>query len=313
MAREFEVVSNPKFKNLHVFLVRMTSRTPHIHRELEIGFVLRGSVWLRIGDENLLLHAMDGYRINPLEAHAFRPNASDAIILAVQVSPRVLDAFLSEAPCLRYAGSAQLSRAIAKERDYAELFRLCVELAERYLEQNTGCELDCFALTASILALLNRALPSGVLPKDAWKPIRQRMERILSVTDYIDENYQHKLLLEEIAKRESITMTYLSHLFQEVLGMSFQNYLKKKRFEHARPLILGTNRNLLDISLESGFSDARYMIRMFEEEFGCTPKAYRKSAQHRKNSEAVVQGNAQSILDADEALRLLEGVRASMR
>lgn len=74
--------------------------------------------------------------------HAFRPNASDAIILAVQVSPRVLDVFLSDASCLCYAGSAQLNRDIAGERDYAELFRLCIELAEHYLEQNTGCELD---------------------------------------------------------------------------------------------------------------------------------------------------------------------------
>ena len=41
MAREFEVVYNPQFRNLHVFLVRMLSRTPHIHREIEIGYLLQ--------------------------------------------------------------------------------------------------------------------------------------------------------------------------------------------------------------------------------------------------------------------------------
>ena len=89
--------------------------------------------------------------------------------------------------------------------------------------------------------------------------------------DYIDENFRRKLLLGEIARREGLTMPYLSHLFKDTLGMSFQEYLKKRRFEYARSLLLGTRKSLLDISLESGFSDARYMIRMFEGEFGCTP------------------------------------------
>ena len=46
VAREFEIVSNPQFRNLHVFLVRMLSRTPHIHREMELGYVLRGEAAL---------------------------------------------------------------------------------------------------------------------------------------------------------------------------------------------------------------------------------------------------------------------------
>ena len=49
VAREFEIVSNPQFRNLHVFLVRMLSRTPHIHREMELGYVLRGEAALRYG------------------------------------------------------------------------------------------------------------------------------------------------------------------------------------------------------------------------------------------------------------------------
>ena len=45
--------------------------------------------------------------------------------------------------------------------------------------------------------------------------------------DYIDENFRRKLLLGEIARREGLTMPYLSHLFKDTLGMSFQEYLKK--------------------------------------------------------------------------------------
>lgn len=306
MPGEFEVVSNPQFRNLHVFVVRMMSRTPHIHRELEVGYILRGSAALRLGGQTVRLRAMDGYLINPLEVHEFRCEARDALILAVQVSPRILDSFLSEAPPLRYGGGPELRKMLGDPPDHQRLLQLCLALARSYLKREEGHEYECFALTAGLLALLGRAAPREALSREAWQPIRQRRERIVAVVDFIDENFHRKLLLEEIARRMGLTMPYLSHLIREAMGMSFQDYLKKRRFEHARSLILSTDRSLLDISLESGFSDTRYMIRMFEEEFGCTPREYRRQKRHVQASQSAPQGNAQDILGAQEALRLLD-------
>lgn len=167
-------------------------------------------------------------------------------------------------------------------------------------------EYDCFARTAEILALLDRALPAAPLSREAWLPIRRRRERFAAIMDYIDENFRRKLLLGEIARREGLTMPYLSHLFKDTLGMSFQEYLKKRRFEYARSLLLGTRKSLLDISLESGFSDARYMIRMFEGEFGCTPREYRRKIGPVQASQSAGQGDVQNILAPQAALRLLD-------
>lgn len=309
MAREFEIVSNPQFRNLHVFLVRMLSRTPHIHREMELGYVLRGEAALHYGGAEIRLRARDGYCIQPLEVHEFRAEARDAVILAVQISPRIFDGFLSEPPALRYGGGAELRRAIGDAETECRLFAMCLSLARGYLERPQGYEYDCFALTAAILALLDRALPAAPLSREAWLPIRRRRERFAAIMDYIDENFRRKLLLGEIARREGLTMPYLSHLFKDTLGMSFQEYLKKRRFEYARSLLLGTRKSLLDISLESGFSDARYMIRMFEAEFGCTPREYRRKNGPVQASQSAGQGDVQNILDPQAALRLLDEFR----
>lgn len=308
MAREFEIVSNPHFRNMHVFLVHMVSRTPHIHRELEIGYVLEGNISLRIGNEIHQLNPTDGYLINPLEAHEFHSDGSDAIILAIQISPRIMESFLAEVSMMRYAGSAALRKAIEDRDEYNALFGLCRKLAASYLQQSDGYEYDCFALTAIILARLNSFMPCGNLSNEDWRPIRQKMERMMNITDYIDGNFYRKLLLEEIAQKENLTMPYLSHMFKDALGMSFQDYLKKKRFEHARTLIIGTNKSLLEISLESGFSDSRYLIKMFESEFGCTPREYRR---RNKNVHAQINGaagNAQNMLRPEEALALLDSM-----
>ncbi|MCI8744595.1 MAG: AraC family transcriptional regulator [Lachnospiraceae bacterium] len=37
--------------------------------------------------------------------------------------------------------------------------------------------------------------------------------------------------------------------------------------------MLLTNLNLLDISLESGFSDIKYLNKAFAKQYGCSPKA----------------------------------------
>ena len=59
--------------------------------------------------------------------------------------------------------------------------------------------------------------------------------------------------------------------------MSFQSYVNKLRCEHARRLLLGTEKTLLDISIESGFSDPKYFNKSFQMQYGCLPKQYRKS------------------------------------
>lgn len=306
MAREFEVVSNPQFRNMHVFLVRMMARTPHIHREMEIGFLLRGNISLRIGNETYSLKAMDGYLINPLQPHEFYSDEQDTIILAIQISPRIFESFFSEIPLMRYAGGPELRRVIDDEREYAALFEICRDLAQSYLIQKEGYEYDCFVLITTVLAKLNRLMKDENISNEEWKPIRQRMERMMNITDYIDHNFYRKLLLEEIAEKENLTMPYLSHIFKDVLGMCFQDYLKKKRFEHARSLILGTNRSLLDISIESGYSDPRYLIRMFEDEFGCTPREYRRQKKNDFKYQNDPMGNMQNILTTDEALDILK-------
>ena len=308
MAREFEVVSNPQFRNLHVFLVRMLSRMPHIHREIEIGFLLQGDISLRVGSESHHLEKMDGYIINSLESHEFHSEGQDATILAVQVSPRIFEAFLSEVPVIRYQGSACLREAVSNPDQYDSLLQMCIRLAQSYTGRYAGFEYDCFAITASLLAELNHCIPSRTLSGREWLPFRQRMERVMVMLDYIDANYRRKLLLEELAQREGLTLTYLSHLFRDTLGMSFQDYIKKKRYEHARAQILATRKNLLEISLESGFSDTRYMIRMFEEEFSCSPREYRKRHPEAQGSNGADKNDSQVILDEREAGQLLKGL-----
>ena len=275
MAREYEIVSSPQFRYLNIFLVRMLSRTTHIHTEIELGVILDGSVLLKNSTDSWDLQKGDIYLINSLEPHEFVSKSNGVLILSIQLSLRLMEAFLSE-KSIRFQGSSRLADHFSGRKEQWDLlYMLCVELAYSYFGRQQDFEYKCFSLTAQLLHHIKREIPNQTLRHQDSILLQQKNDRILSVTNYIDENFTRKLLLEEIAQREGVSMTYLSHLFKEALGISFQEYLKRKRFEYACNLIATTQRKILDICISSGFSDMRYLVRLFHAQFGCSPREYR--------------------------------------
>ena len=310
MAQEYEIVPHGPFRHLHVLLVRMFSRTPHLHRELELGLILDGAVTLLRSGDACCLQKGDLYLINPLEAHEFAADGRGALILSVQLSTKVMDSFFTEPPVLHFSGSPRINDHFTGREDLLRQLRLlCLDLAHGYLGRQPGFELRCFSLTAQLLQLLHKELPCSLLRPQDYLPMQQRSDRILSVTDYIEEHFTRKLLLEDLAAREGVSMHHLSHLFRQTLGVRFQTYLKKKRFEYACHLIAATNQNILDISISSGFSDVRYLTRMFQEQFGCTPREYRSGTAPLPARPAAVPESAQQLFRQEDAFLLLCSIR----
>lgn len=314
MAKEYEVISHSQFRNLNVLLVRMISRTTHLHREIEIGTILDGSVELQIGSERYILNKGDIYIVNPFEAHEFLSKQKGALILSIQFSPQLMKAFLPESPNIRFEGSASVrEHFVGQEERYAFLNMLCVELAYTYFGCMQEYEYRCFSLTAQLLHQITHNIPNRVLSRQDYLPLQQKNDRILSVTNYIEANFTHKLLLEDIARREGVSMPYLSHLFKDTLGISFQEYLKQKRFEHACNLIATTQRKILDISISSGFSDVRYLSELFRERFGCSPKEYRQAIAKPIERSVVPPENTQYLFTRQDGYLLLTPIRDKMR
>ena len=102
MKKEFEVVSQETFKYLHVFLVNLASRTPQIHKEIELGLVLEGKLIVREGKNAWSLDQDGMYLINSMEAHEFAADDPGTLILAIQISPKLLMPFLSDAALLHF-------------------------------------------------------------------------------------------------------------------------------------------------------------------------------------------------------------------
>ena len=102
---------------------------------------------------------------------------------------------------------------------------------------------------------------------------KNRMQRLIS---YIDENYRQKITLSTLAAMEGITTTYLSHFFKKAFGVSFQTYLSTQRLEKALILMRDKSISMVDICMNCGFSDSRYLEAACKSFLGCTISEYRR-------------------------------------
>lgn len=309
MPHEYEMIPHGRYQDLNVVLVHLFARAPHLHHDFELGLVLEGTVELRRGDRSDRIETGDLYLINPMEVHEFRSPGSGVLILAIQTSFRVLSGFVPQCSEPHFTGGAALKGQFAgREADYRLLRRLAVELAVCYLDGGQPNAFHCFSLLAQLLDLLMSELPHGEPGPDETDAAGSRANRMLSILNYIDKNYQRKLLLREVAEQQQLTMVYLSHLFKEMMGVSFQEYLKRRRFEDACRLLLSTDRTVLDISLSCGFSDVRYLTKVFLEMTGSTPTEYRKSGTPPCSGNGSSPFTLQRMLTPADALALLSGL-----
>ncbi|MCR6095083.1 response regulator [Salipaludibacillus agaradhaerens] len=93
---------------------------------------------------------------------------------------------------------------------------------------------------------------------------------------HIDQHYQSKIGIKEVANAVHLNPNYLSVLFKEHLGITFSDYVTRRRLQHAKHLLLSTNLPVAVIAEQAGYQTAKYFIKLFKDNEGITPSQYRK-------------------------------------
>ncbi len=110
--------------------------------------------------------------------------------------------------------------------------------------------------------------------KYSAKPGNQ--DRIQTMLAYIHQNYQEKVTLEDIAESAAVGKRECLRCFQDCIGKSPIAYLLEYRLDVAERLLRTTDEPVLTIALETGFSNGAYFGKVFRENYGMSPGAYRK-------------------------------------
>lgn len=111
----------------------------------------------------------------------------------------------------------------------------------------------------------------------------QSKHKMQRAVDYIRQNYGNPIDMAEVSNYVSMNYSMFSSTFKEFVGENFSSYLKRLRIEKSKKLLGNLDRNVSEISREVGFEDARHFAKVFKEETGLTPTAWREQSLERKN------------------------------
>ena len=126
------------------------------------------------------------------------------------------------------------------------------------------------------------------ITEDTPKPYRKI--NCDAIRDYIETNYHEDIYLEKLADEYHVSLSYLSRIFKEHYGITFQQYLANTRIGHAKNLLITTNMTINDISEAAGFNSRNTFIRMFKKLEGVTPTEFRTLTNTKQNVNVIIGG-----------------------
>lgn len=108
-----------------------------------------------------------------------------------------------------------------------------------------------------------------------------KSRRIRTACTYINNNYQNKIMISDIAQLVGMTNSSFCHFFKKRTNKSFVDYLNEVRIGHASIELIETTKTISEICYCCGFNNVSNFNRIFKSKKGLTPSEFRKFNQQQ--------------------------------
>ena len=311
---DVELIRYEKLKHVKFLVNRIQFRKEHIHNEFEIFIVLKGSGIAKIKNKSYTLKTGDIFLINSGEVHSYMrdplysldvEDTDDVpLFLFVQISNHCLREYFPQIRTTIF-NSCNL-RDYLSDEEANSMINLLVQSAKIYFTEDPLYQLNVLSNIAKVLVSCYKEVPHEIISEAQKTNLKQKNLRVERIISYIDANFETQIRLQDLAEQENLSPTHFSHLFTSLFGVTFQNYVNIKRMEQCIRLMPNKEKTLLEISYESGFSDPKYMNRMFIKHFGYTPKEYRKRLGMEQKEISQITREFETIYSVSESITALE-------
>ncbi|WP_409345078.1 response regulator [Paenibacillus sp. MBLB4367] len=102
-----------------------------------------------------------------------------------------------------------------------------------------------------------------------------RSQYVKKVKDFAEKNLHLDVSLRALADHVNLHPTHLSKIYKIETGEGISDYISLLRMERACRLLRATDKKVYEISMEVGYLDPAYFIKVFKRQFGVTPQEYR--------------------------------------
>ncbi|PCE64724.1 AraC family transcriptional regulator [Sediminicola luteus] len=114
-------------------------------------------------------------------------------------------------------------------------------------------------------------------PMDQTQNFSKNLEKINKVYEYVFQNIQEGIKLEEAASVINMAPSSFCRFFKKKTKVTFMEYVKSVRVGIAAKLLAETDKQITQICFECGYNNLANFNHYFKKSMGKTPSEYRKS------------------------------------
>lgn len=98
---------------------------------------------------------------------------------------------------------------------------------------------------------------------------------IWSVCTFVETRVQEELNLEELAQQTGFSLPHIRDVFRTSTGKSLSRYIQERKIANASQELLYTDKKIIDIAMQYGYSGRTVFSRIFKRYTGYTPSQFR--------------------------------------
>ena len=109
------------------------------------------------------------------------------------------------------------------------------------------------------------------------------LKNLSNAIEYIESHLDTEISYEEAARIACCSTYYFQRLFSYVAGISLSEYIRKRRMSQAAFELQRTDKKVLDVAFEYGYTSPTAFNRAFQSVHGITPAAAKNQGIEYRN------------------------------
>lgn len=253
----------------------------HNHREIEIIYINSGHCILKVEDEFVPMKKGDCLSIPAGRTHSFGvDNKGQCSITQLEFQMEVPESLGEELVFLRQDEKYYKLTGCETVRYLMESMSRFFRLTKNKEEREAQLAFGFFQLFIELSAKIRET--------ERLKKKARKNGKTEEVIQYINENYDGDITMEQVAEKFGLSSRYIRKCFSEETGMSCQQYITALRIERSKELLWFTSDTATEIALNVGFNSSQYFSRVFQQHMEMTPLEYRNLWRGTKAKELCV-------------------------
>ena len=250
----------------------------HWHPEIEITYVQKGTMCYKVN--HMVYHLKEGDIVfnNSGALHSgTMENQKDCAYIPVTFDSRLIYGFFQSTVNSKYVDpviqdsmlpAICIDQSEPWHKPFREYLLRIIDLDEK---KPDFYELDITICLQSIWRLL---LEHITYEPQASRENSLEYDRIKKILSYIEENYQNKITLNDIAGHIHLCESECTRLFKRHMNTTLFAFLQEYRIERSLEF-LQADLPVSAVADKAGFSDPNYYSKVFAKIKGCSPREYR--------------------------------------